>query len=87
MANDEPLREALLELQTLREREARSLTETKALLSSLENYTSAPDASAALSSVFDSLGREIGAGCSLLLGAVDRGNKPKTQKIKIIWGF
>lgn len=67
MAEDERLREALLELQLLREREARSLEETKALLDCLEAYTSAPNAGAALASIFQSLRQKIGAALSLLV--------------------
>ncbi len=67
MPEDERLREALLELQVLRDREARTLTETKALLECLEAYTSASDAHDALVSVFRSMQKSVGADRTLLV--------------------
>ncbi|MEJ6391912.1 PAS domain S-box protein [Gymnodinialimonas sp. 2305UL16-5] len=67
MADDELLREALLELQLLRDREARSLAETQTLLECLEAYTTAPNPGAALASIFMSLRQKIGADLSLVL--------------------
>ncbi|MEL7344768.1 MAG: PAS domain-containing protein [Pseudomonadota bacterium] len=66
MAEDERLREALLELQLLREREAKSLDETRKLLECLEAYSSAATPGEALSSIFLSLRNAIGADVSLL---------------------
>ena len=73
MAQDERLREALLELQVLRERQAQSLSETQALLSSLEAYTDAANASDALASIFQSLREQLGSERTLLVGAVGDG--------------
>ncbi|MEL6690951.1 MAG: PAS domain-containing protein, partial [Pseudomonadota bacterium] len=73
MAEDERLREALLELQFLRDREARTLEDTKALLDCLEAFTSAPDAGYALASIFLSLSQKVGASLSLLVAAHDEG--------------
>lgn len=72
MAQDEQLREALLELQVLRDREAQSLNETQALLESLEAYTAADQASGALASVFFSLHNKIGAALTLMVTAGPR---------------
>ncbi|MEM6385664.1 MAG: PAS domain-containing protein [Pseudomonadota bacterium] len=66
MADDERLREALLELQLLRKREAQSLDETRTLLECLEAYSSATTPGEALSSIFISLRNTIGADVSLL---------------------
>ena len=73
MAEDERLREALLELQFLRDREARTLEETKALLDCLEAFTSAPHAGDALASIFFSLAKKVGASLSLLVAQRDEG--------------
>ena len=67
MAEDERLREALLELQFLRDREARRLEETRTLLECLEAYSTAATAGDALASVFLSLRQKIGADVSLLI--------------------
>ncbi len=69
MAKDERLREALLELQFLRDREARTLEETRALLECLEDYSQAPNPSAALASIFASLKEKIGATISMVVDA------------------
>ncbi|MEM9765092.1 MAG: hypothetical protein AAF968_21760, partial [Pseudomonadota bacterium] len=69
MAQDERLREALLELQALREREARTLGETRALLRCLEAYSAAPGPAEALASIFVSLSGTVGADLSLLVEA------------------
>ncbi len=66
MAEDERLREALLELQLLRKREAQSLEETRKLLECLEAYSGAATPGEALSSIFVSLRNAIGADVSLL---------------------
>ncbi|MGR3513184.1 MAG: PAS domain-containing protein [Paracoccaceae bacterium] len=66
MAEDERLREALLELQLLRKREAQSLDETRKLLECLEAYSGAATPGQALSSIFVSLRNAIGADVSLL---------------------
>ena len=73
MAEDERLREALLELQMLRDREAQVLEETKTLLDCLEAYSSAPNPSAALASIFMSLRQKIGAIISLIVDRADAG--------------
>ncbi|MEM9435657.1 MAG: PAS domain-containing protein [Pseudomonadota bacterium] len=73
MAEDERLREALLELQMLRDREARALNETKTLLECLEAYTSARIPGDALASVFMSLRQKIGSMMSLILARVPDG--------------
>jgi len=70
MAEDERLREALLELQLLRTREAQSLDETRKLVECLEAYSSAATPGEALSSIFVSLRNTIGADVSLL-GQID----------------
>ena len=61
MSEDERLREALLELQLLREREARSLQETRTLLHCVEAFSAAPSPEDALRSIFTSLSNKIGA--------------------------
>jgi two-component system cell cycle sensor histidine kinase/response regulator CckA len=73
MAEDERLREALLELQLLRDREAQVLAETKTLLDCLEAYTSAQNPGDALASIFFSLHSKIGAAMSLLVERTDDG--------------
>ena len=67
MADDERLREALLELQFLRDREAKRLRETQALLESLEAYSAASDAHQALASVYRSLHNCIGSDHTFLV--------------------
>ena len=67
MAEDERLREALLELQVLRDREARTLEETKALLDCLEAFTSAASSGDALASLFVSLKQKVGSVLSLIV--------------------
>lgn len=67
MAEDEKLREALLKLQMLRDREANVLEETKSLVECLEVYTSARSPGDALASIFMSLRQKLGASRSLLL--------------------
>ena len=69
MSEDERLREALLELQLLRERETRTLQETQALLQCIEAFSAAPSPDAALRSVFTSLHTKIGADRTALLKA------------------
>ncbi|MEO0544851.1 MAG: PAS domain S-box protein [Pseudomonadota bacterium] len=66
MAEDERLREALLELQLLRDREAKSLQETRNLVRCLEAYSSATTPGEALHSIFVSLRNTIGATLSML---------------------
>ena len=73
MAEDERLREALLELQMLRDREAHVLNETKTLLDCLEAYTSAKNPADALESIFMSLHQKTGATMTLLLAKSDDG--------------
>ena len=73
MAEDERLREALLELQFLRDREARNLDETKALLDCLEAFTSAPNAGDALVSIFVSLRQKVGAALTIIVTRKDDG--------------
>ncbi|MEN0000655.1 MAG: PAS domain-containing protein [Pseudomonadota bacterium] len=74
MADDERLRETLLELQMLRDREASLLQETRNLAECLEAYSQAGDPSSALVSIFVSLQQKMGAQLSLLVerGADDR---------------
>ena len=67
MSEDERLREALHELQLLRDREAQILDETQALLDCLEAYSSAQDPVSALNSIFLSLRDKIGAVLSLIV--------------------
>ncbi|MEM6480702.1 MAG: PAS domain S-box protein [Pseudomonadota bacterium] len=67
MAEDERLREALLELQFLREREARILNDTKTLLECLEAYSTASSPGDALASIFVSLQQKTGASLSILV--------------------
>ncbi len=67
MADDERLREALLELQMLRDREAHVLQETKSLVDCLEAYTSAKGPGDALASIFQSLRQKLGSSSSFLL--------------------
>ncbi len=73
MAEDERLREALLELQMLRDREARVLEDTKTLLDCLESYTTAQSPGDALASIFMSLRQKIGAVHGLIVAKTDAG--------------
>ncbi|MEM8553763.1 MAG: PAS domain S-box protein [Pseudomonadota bacterium] len=66
MPNDERLREALLELKSLRDREARSLEETRSLLSCVEAYSAAPNPNEALLSIFRSLHGQLGSTPTLI---------------------
>lgn len=59
MQDDERLREALLELKILREREAQSLKETSALLSGLESLASASTPQKAISSLIEAVHNAI----------------------------
>lgn len=74
MAEDERLREALLELQLLRQREAQSLDETRKLLECLEAYSSATTPADALTSIFVSLRKTLGADLSILAELADDGS-------------
>ncbi|MEO1549347.1 MAG: PAS domain-containing protein [Pseudomonadota bacterium] len=67
MAEDEQLREALLELQVLREREALAFRETKKLLSTIEAYTVAPTPDAAINGLLSGLVDLLDADSVLLL--------------------
>ncbi len=67
MTENEELREALLELKVLRDREARRLQETGALLSAIEAYSGAHDPEAALCALFDAMERHTGAVAVALL--------------------
>jgi two-component system cell cycle sensor histidine kinase/response regulator CckA len=67
MAEDERLREALLELQMLRDREAQVLDETKTLLDCLEAYSTAKSPGEALAAIFMSLRQKIGAVLTLMV--------------------
>ncbi|MCY6379629.1 PAS domain-containing protein [Hoeflea prorocentri] len=69
MKQDERLREALLELQLLSDREARTLAETQTLLECLEAYSTAPSPAAALASIFVSLQQKIDASASMVVHA------------------
>ena len=66
MSEDERLREALLELQILRDREAQILNDTHTLLDCLEAYSGAQTPDDALESIFTSLGNKIGSRVSLV---------------------
>ncbi|MEL6817721.1 MAG: PAS domain-containing protein [Pseudomonadota bacterium] len=61
MADDERLRETLLELQILREREASLLAETKRLADCLEAFSTADNPAAALSALFATIAQTTGA--------------------------
>ena len=61
MADDERLREALLELQVLRDREVAAHAETSALLAALEAHASAPDPGAAIDALIEAMGRGVGS--------------------------
>jgi PAS domain S-box-containing protein len=74
MAEDERLREALLELQMLRDREAQVLDETKTLLDCVEAYSTAKSPGAALSSLFLSLQQKIGAVLTLMVARDEDGH-------------
>ncbi|MEO0486735.1 MAG: hypothetical protein AAF092_12590, partial [Pseudomonadota bacterium] len=81
MAEGERLREALLELQMMRDREARTLADTQTLLDCLEAYTTAPNAGAALASIFVSLQQKLGATLTLLVTASDADQEPQGATI------
>ncbi len=67
MAQEERLREILLELQVLRDRESKSLAATKTLLGCLEAYTETSEPEAALQSIFTSLRTNAGAQLCLIV--------------------
>ena len=64
MANDEALREALIELDALRQREASALRESKALVQCLSAVATAPDPEMALSQLLSAIKSAIG--CDLI---------------------
>ncbi|MDG4647788.1 PAS domain S-box protein [Roseibacterium sp. SDUM158017] len=66
MADDERLREALLELQVLRDREARIHDDTRTLLECLEAYSTAASPGAALATLFACLRARTGADLCLV---------------------
>ena len=74
MPEDERLREALLELQLLRDREAHTLKETQGLLECLEAYTSASGPREALGSIFRSLREHIGADRTIIVAKEGTGD-------------
>ncbi|MCO8145911.1 PAS domain-containing protein [Rhodovulum tesquicola] len=73
MPDNERLREALLELQILRDREARTHAETAGLLAAIEAYATAPTPTLAISAIFDALGTATGASKAMLVERHGRG--------------
>lgn len=71
MTKDESVREALLELQFLREREAAVLAETQSLLSCLEVYTNAKTPGAALRGLFRDIKAQTGASLLVLVARTE----------------
>lgn len=67
MADDEQLREALLELELLRRREAETLAETRGLVACLEAYSRAPSAQDALLALMREIAAVLGADKVVLL--------------------
>ncbi|WP_316015090.1 PAS domain S-box protein [Roseobacter sp. HKCCA0434] len=62
MENDERLREALIELETLRQREAERLSETQALLSAVEALAARPDVEEGLAALLASIRTSLDCG-------------------------
>ncbi|ARE41263.1 Sensory box histidine kinase/response regulator [Rhodovulum sp. P5] len=67
MENDERLRESLLELQVLRDRERQAHQETSGLLSAIEGYARAKSPALAVASLFGSLNAATGAATSVIV--------------------
>ncbi len=67
MADDEPLREALLELELLRQREKDRARESTAILSALEAMTSQNDASDGVTALLESIRGTLSCGLVALL--------------------
>ncbi|MCH2163283.1 MAG: PAS domain-containing protein [Marinovum sp.] len=78
MADDERLREALLELQLLRDREAQSLAHAQTLADCLEAYSTAPDAEAALKSLLSAIGTKVEVDVTLIL------SEPKNNRSDVL---
>ena len=71
MEDDERLREALLELETLRAREAGRLRETRALLEAVEALAGSADVETGLAALLDSIQRSLGCDGVALFEAVE----------------
>ncbi|TCP60010.1 PAS domain S-box-containing protein [Rhodovulum bhavnagarense] len=67
MLENERLREALLELQILRDRERRAHEETVGLLAAVEAYASAPTPGLSIAALFEALARATGAERAVLV--------------------
>ncbi len=76
MADNELLREALLELHHLREREARVLASSQTLIDCLEAYSKTSSAGEALASIFVSFEKKFGAALTVLVAPH---NEPKLK--------
>ncbi len=74
MADDERLREALLELQLLREREARNHKETHALLSGLECIRSDQSRAKSIHALLSVISQSVGCDLTLILRNSDQGS-------------
>ncbi|NRB33492.1 MAG: PAS domain S-box protein [Rhodobacteraceae bacterium] len=73
MSSVEQLREALLELKSLRDREARRAEETRILLYCVEAFSAATTPEGALAALFQSLGDQLGFTTSLVARALPNG--------------
>jgi two-component system cell cycle sensor histidine kinase/response regulator CckA len=71
MVDDERLREALLELRLLRDRETQSLMQTRKLADCLEAYSAAPDAEAALNALFSAIGTKVDVDVTLVVSELE----------------
>ena len=69
MEDDERVREALLELERLRDREAERLRETRALLAALEALSTGADVDAGLLALLASINASLGCDGVLLFEA------------------
>lgn len=81
MEDDERLREALIELETLRAREAERLRETRALLSALQALTASPDVDTGLGALLASIQTSLGCDDVLLFESEASGLLQKLPKI------
>ncbi|MBK1634808.1 PAS domain-containing hybrid sensor histidine kinase/response regulator [Rhodovulum adriaticum] len=85
MAEDERLREALLELQLLQEREAQALRETKDLLACIEAFSMAATPQDRLDSIFASLRDRAKADHAMLLDAAGAGSARVVAADRAAW--
>ncbi len=82
MTEDERLREALVELERLRAREARALRESRALLEGLERVATAGSRGGGVDGLVEAVARHLGCGAVALLRGDPEGRAPRLESAR-----